>query len=514
VNDSDADGGSGGAKYVAIITDGNGRWAQARDLPVAEGHKAGADVVKARLRDAAEFGIRELTVYSFSTENWARPAEEVTALMRMFSQRILSETPELKDEGVRMRFIGRRDRVAGALQEQMDWAEAETAANDRITLFVAFNYGGRAEIVDAAARFEGGSEEDFRALLYAPDMHDPDLVIRTSGEQRMSNYLLWQSAYSELVFRDELWPDFSREAFRAALDEYEARTRRFGGRCGMPQARRRQAGGGARRSRGGGCGSDLGARILVAIPALAVALTMVALGGTVFAVGVGVLGLICLHELFSMFERARPARLAGFVGFVGLLVAASLGDRETILLAFLACIPLVFIITVNQAGGGGAPAISVTLLGLAWIGLALAHAVLLRDLPHGGGLVFAVLLGTFVGDTGAYLGGRAFGRRPLAPTISPNKTIEGLAIGVVIATAAVWWAGLSQEWFGGTKGAIMGISIALAAPLGDLFESYLKRDANTKDTGTLFGAHGGALDRLDAILFTAVVGFYVWLALT
>lgn len=282
----------------------------------------------------------------------------------------------------------------------------------------------------------------------------------------------------------------------------------------MPQPRRRPAGGGggARRPRAGG--SDLGARILVAVPALAVALTMVALGGTVFAVGVGVLGLICLHELFSMFERARPARLAGFAGFIGLLVAASLGDRETILLAFLACIPLVFIITVNQAGGGGAPAISVTLLGLAWIGLALAHAVLLRDLPHGGGLVFAVLLGTFVGDTGAYLGGRAFGRRPLAPTISPNKTVEGLAIGVVIATAAVWWAGLSQEWFGGTKGAIMGISIALAAPLGDLFESYLKRDANTKDTGTLFGAHGGALDRLDAILFTAVVGFYVWLALT
>jgi phosphatidate cytidylyltransferase len=252
----------------------------------------------------------------------------------------------------------------------------------------------------------------------------------------------------------------------------------------------------------------------VAVPALVVALTMVALGGTVFAVGVGVLGLICLHELFSMFERARPARLAGFAGFVGLLVAASLGDRETILLAFLACLPLVFVVTVNQAGGGGAPGISVTLLGLAWIGLALAHAVLLRDLPHGGGLVFAVLLGTFVGDTGAYLGGRAFGRRPLAPTISPNKTVEGLAIGVVIATAAVWWAGLSQEWFGGTKGAIMGISIALAAPLGDLFESYLKRDANTKDTGTLFGAHGGALDRLDAILFTAVVGFYVWLALT
>jgi undecaprenyl diphosphate synthase len=219
-----------GAKYVAIITDGNGRWAQARDLPVADGHAAGADVVKARLRDAVEFGVQELTVYSFSTENWSRSAEEVTALMRMFSQRILGETPELKDEGVRMRFIGRRDRVAPALLEQMDWAEAQTAHNDRITLFVAFNYGGRAEIIDAAARFTGGDEDDFRRLLYAPDMHDPEVVIRTSGEQRMSNYLLWQSAYSELVFRDELWPDFTREAFRAALDEYAARVRRFGGR--------------------------------------------------------------------------------------------------------------------------------------------------------------------------------------------------------------------------------------------------------------------------------------------
>jgi undecaprenyl diphosphate synthase len=218
------------AKYVAIITDGNGRWAQGRGLDVAEGHRAGADVVKARLRDAAEFGIEELTVYSFSTENWSRSAEEVTALMRMFSERILGETPELKEEGVRMRFIGRRDRVAGALLEQMDWAEAQTADNDVITLYVAFNYGGRAEIVDAAARFEGGSEEDFRRLLYAPEMHDPDLVIRTSGEQRTSNFLLWQAAYSELVFRDELWPDFTRDAFRASLDEFEARTRRFGGR--------------------------------------------------------------------------------------------------------------------------------------------------------------------------------------------------------------------------------------------------------------------------------------------
>jgi undecaprenyl diphosphate synthase len=218
------------ARYVAIITDGNGRWAQRRGLPVVEGHRAGADTVKARLRDAVDLGVQELTVFSFSTENWSRPGAEVAALMRMFSQRIRAETPELRDEGVRMRFIGRRERVSAALLAEMDWAEEQTAANTRITLFVAFNYGGRAEIIDAARRFGGGSEEDFRRFLYAPEMHDPDLIIRTSGEQRLSNYLLWQSAYAELVFRDELWPDFSRQAFESSLAEFEARRRRFGGR--------------------------------------------------------------------------------------------------------------------------------------------------------------------------------------------------------------------------------------------------------------------------------------------
>jgi len=218
------------ARHVAIITDGNGRWAQQRGLSVVEGHRAGADAVKARLRDAAELGLRELTVYSFSTENWGRPPAEVSALMAMFSERIQRETPELHGEGVRMRFVGRRQGVEPGLVEQMEWAEGLTARNDRITLFVAFNYGGRAEILDAARTFEGGSEDDFRRHLYAPEMHDPDLIIRTSGEQRLSNYLLWQSAYSELVFRDELWPDFSRQAFEESLEEFTARRRRYGGR--------------------------------------------------------------------------------------------------------------------------------------------------------------------------------------------------------------------------------------------------------------------------------------------
>jgi undecaprenyl diphosphate synthase len=218
------------ARYVAIITDGNGRWAKSRGLPVLAGHEAGADTVKARLRDAVDLGVRELTVYSFSTENWNRPRAEVDGLMRMFAARIDRETPELHDEGVRMRFVGRRDGLDQELTRRMDWAEELTDANERITLFVAFNYGGRAEIVDAARTFSGETEEEFRRHLYAPDMHDPDLLIRTSGELRISNYLLWQLAYAEFVFRDELWPDFSREAFEASLDEYAARRRRFGGR--------------------------------------------------------------------------------------------------------------------------------------------------------------------------------------------------------------------------------------------------------------------------------------------
>jgi len=221
---------SASARYVAIITDGNGRWAKQRGLPTVDGHRAGADTVKARLRDAVDLGIEELTVFSFSTENWSRPAEEVAGLMAMFGERIDAETPELDAEGVRMRFLGRREGVAPELIERMEWAEETTAANERITLFVAFNYGGRAEIIDAARSFEGSSEEEFRSHLYAPEMHDPDLLIRTSGEQRISNYLLWQCAYSELVFRDELWPDFDREAFEGCLREFEARQRRFGAR--------------------------------------------------------------------------------------------------------------------------------------------------------------------------------------------------------------------------------------------------------------------------------------------
>jgi phosphatidate cytidylyltransferase len=258
--------------------------------------------------------------------------------------------------------------------------------------------------------------------------------------------------------------------------------------------------------------SDLQARVLVAIPAVAVALFLVLAGGPIFAVGMVALGVICLHELFLMFASAHPSRLGAIIGLIGLIIAAHFGDASNVLMAMVASFPIIFLLILLQPKGG-APGISVSVLGVAWIGLALAHAVLLRDLPHGEAILIDILIGTFIGDTGAYLGGRAIGRTKLAPSVSPNKTIEGLGCGVLAGIVAVWCAGLYQDWMSGTDALILGAAVALTAPVGDLFESYLKRDAGTKDTGTLFGAHGGALDRLDAVMFTVVTGYYVWLAL-
>jgi undecaprenyl diphosphate synthase len=218
------------ARSVAIIMDGNARWATERGLPILEGHREGARTLKRTVKDAVRLGLGELTVFAFSTENWSRPRAEVEGLMAMFAELIASETPELDEEGVRMRFIGRREEVSADLRERMDWAEAETAGNERMVLYVAFNYGGRAEILDAAERYEGGGEEAFERMLYAPEMSPPDLLIRTSGEERLSNFLLWQSAYSELVFSDLLWPDFDLAALEGAVQEFASRKRRFGAR--------------------------------------------------------------------------------------------------------------------------------------------------------------------------------------------------------------------------------------------------------------------------------------------
>ena len=258
--------------------------------------------------------------------------------------------------------------------------------------------------------------------------------------------------------------------------------------------------------------NDLGSRIAFGVPALAFAIAIVVAGDGWFAVGVGLLGIVCMHELLSAYEAAGPPKLAGFLGIIGLVVAAELGTMEQVVLAFACFFPVLFLITIATPKATGL-GVAVCVMGVAWIGFALAHAVLLRDLPHGGGIVADVLVGTVAGDIAAYFGGRTFGVTPLAPRVSPSKTWEGLGIGFVVAVLGVWLAGTYQDWLGGTDALLLGVAVALAGPIGDLFESFLKRNAGIKDTGRMFGAHGGALDRLDALLFTVVVGYWVWRAL-
>jgi undecaprenyl diphosphate synthase len=222
------------ARAVAIVMDGNGRWARGQGLSVVEGHRAGTKALRRTVEAAIDLGVESLAVYAFSTENWSRPPEEVDALMELFPETIDRELRDLAAQGVRTRFIGRRDRASDALRTKMEELEDETADKTRFRLWIAFDYGGRSEIVDAARRAaeSGGEldEETFASYLYAPEMPDPDLLIRTSGELRISNFLLWQLAYAELVFVDTLWPDFGEEELRSALDDYASRRRRFGGR--------------------------------------------------------------------------------------------------------------------------------------------------------------------------------------------------------------------------------------------------------------------------------------------
>jgi phosphatidate cytidylyltransferase len=263
-------------------------------------------------------------------------------------------------------------------------------------------------------------------------------------------------------------------------------------------------------------GSELGRRILVAIPAVAYGIVIIAYGGWVFAAGILVLGLVCLHELFRMYEAVRPVKLAGFLALGGLALAALEGGERQVLLALVAFMPLMFLLGLAMPRRDGATlteGMALTTLGVVWVGMALAHAILLRGQPHGDGIIVDILVGTFLGDTGAYLGGRWFGTRPLAPRVSPNKTVEGLVIGFVTAVLFTWAAGLYQDWLTHGQAAILGAAVGASAPLGDLLESAVKRDAGAKDAGTLFGAHGGALDRLDSAFFTLVAGYYVWLAL-
>jgi phosphatidate cytidylyltransferase len=260
--------------------------------------------------------------------------------------------------------------------------------------------------------------------------------------------------------------------------------------------------------------SDLGARVLVAIPAIVFAIFIVTQGGLVFAIGIYFLGVIALHELYSLMRRVHPVDIAGFVVLAGLLGAALYGEKRHVIMVLAASFLAVFYFAFFRPHRENVSwAIAATQFGIFWIGLAMAHAIFLREAPHGDGLVIDVLVGTFLGDTVAYFGGRIYGRRLLAPVISPNKTVEGLVCGIVGGTLAFWFAGLYQDWLSGEDALLIGAVVAVAAPLGDLFESLIKRDLEVKDTGRFFGVHGGVLDRLDAVLFSIVAGYYAAVAL-
>jgi phosphatidate cytidylyltransferase len=258
--------------------------------------------------------------------------------------------------------------------------------------------------------------------------------------------------------------------------------------------------------------SDLVSRVLVAIPLAVATIIFIDLGGVAFQVFIIIAGLVCMHELYKLLAVWRPVPLVGWAALVGMVFAARSGGQGGVLEVAVAAVPVVLLVVLVREQPRGTVAIGGTLLGIYWIGFAFAHVELLRQLTHGNSVLIDVLVGTFVGDTAAYIGGRLFGRRPLAPKVSPGKTVEGLVCGMLGAIVAVFVAGLYQTWLTQGNALLLGVAVALLGPLGDLFESLVKREAGAKDAGTLFGAHGGALDRLDGALFTVVVGYYIWLA--
>ncbi len=481
--------------------DGNGRWAERRGLPVADGHREGTRALRRTVEAAIDLGVTSLAVYAFSTENWSRPADEVEALMEIFGETIERELPDLAKQGVRTRFIGRSDRAPEELRLRMAALEAETAANDRLSLWIAFDYGGRAELAEAARRLiEAGvaaadvDEEALAAHLYAPDLPDPDLLIRTSGELRLSNFLLWQLAYAELVFVETLWPDFGEDDLRNALADYASRRRRFGGTM-----------------------SQFVSRVLVTVVGVPLVLGVVYLGGWWLFALAAFAALVALHEFYGMARALRPLVLAGYVGALATLLGAQLGGTEWMIGGFMLTLVLAFLLYgIAETRQTATVTMSTTIMGTAWIALGLGFLLLLRDFPEYGRIaVFAVLIAVFADDTAAYLVGRLVGRHKLAPSLSPGKTWEGFVAGTIAAVAASFFTLYDDrhEFLAIWQALALGLAIALAGAAGDLFESALKRDLQVKDSGRLLGGHGGMLDRIDALLFASVAGFYVVIAL-
>lgn len=278
--------------------------------------------------------------------------------------------------------------------------------------------------------------------------------------------------------------------------------------------RRRKPAARAPKAKGGGSGTNLGGRIAVAIPAALLALFCILTSNETLAAFTLVVGGIALHEFYVLGHRVQPIRLAGFLTLAALVGAGLWGDQFQLVAVIAASFVVVFLMSAYSGPRENATfGMATTLFGAFWIGIPLAHALWLRQLPHGEMIIIDILLGTFIGDTFAMFGGKLFGRTKMAPALSPNKTMEGLAIGMLGATLTVWFAGLYQDWITGSNALLLGLAVAVTAPIGDVFESYIKRDFEVKDSGRAFGAHGGAMDRADAVLFTLVVGYYVWYAM-
>ena len=487
-------------RYVAIITDGNGRWAKRRGLPVVAGHEAGADTVKARLRDAVDLGVKELTVYSFSTENWSRADDEVAALMRMFGRRIERETPELHDEGVRMRFIGRRAApVAPELIERMDWAEEPTARQrpDHAVRRVQLRRPGgdrrcganlyrddRGGVPRAPVRARDARPgPDHPHQRRAADLELPAVAVGVLGARVPRRAVAGLLARGVRAERSTSSPRAGAASAAADVDGRRQRRCRPGAPAVAPASREPPRGARARRATAAARQrSDLLAagrwsRSRPAIIAIVVRRPRRAAVGAAHD-----------RDRLRLPARALPAARPLAAG-AGRRLRGARGDGargalrqrcDDVLEVAVATLPVTFLVVIARGQRGGATvAIAGTLLGVCWIGFAFAHAVLLRQLPHGGGIVIDVLVGTFLGDTGAYLGGRLFGRRPLAPAISPNKTVEGLVLRD--ARSRSWrCSSRASTRPGCTQGDALAARRSRSrslGPIGDLFESLVKRDA-------------------------------------
>ena len=483
--------------------DGNGRWAELHGVSVAEGHRAGTRALRRTVEAAIELGIGTLVVYAFSTENWARPADEVADLLVLLSETIDGELPDLAKQGVRTRFLGRRDRVDDATQVKMRELEAETAHLETLQLWIAFDYGGRAELVEAAQRLvadgvdaEAVDEQAIASRLYAPELADLD------------------SARAHLGRGPPLQLHALGGGVRRARLRGDALARLRGGRAACRGRGVRRAAASLRSA--SRHVSPFWSRIAVTAVLLPVVLGLVWVGGW-WLFGLAVVGgLLALHELYGMARALRPIVIGGYAGLVLTLLGAQLGGPEWLLLGILATLPAALLsFFVSSARQSAVAGFSITLLGVAWVGGGLALLLLLRDLPVDGRLLlFTTMLTVFADDTAAFFVGRAIGRHRLAPAISPGKSWEGFVAGTLAAVVVPFFALYEQDVLTTGESLVLGLVIGLAATLGDLFESAVKRDLGVKDSGSLLAGHGGVLDRLDSLLWAGPAAYVALLALT